>query len=407
MKNDARIKNIVLGVTGSIAAYKSPEIVRLLVKNNFNVKVIMTDHAKNFIHSNTLSTLSHHPVYDQLFDLNHPPMMHIDLAKWADLVLIAPATASVIGKIAAGFADDLLTNVCLATTAKILLAPAMNKNMWENAFVQHNINQLEKNHYNILRPDAGEQACGDYGEGRMQEPQTIIDYLMEINIAPLTGKTILITAGPTIESIDPVRFISNHSSGKMGYALAESCYHLGAKVILISGPTALSKPMVHYFISVKSADEMHQAVMEQISQVDIFIGAAAVADYKPTITINHKIKKSSPNISLELTKTKDILSDVASLTKKPFTVGFCLETNTLIKNAKSKLLNKNLDAIVANQILSSTTPFNSDENEVTFISKKSCITPIKRDTKKNISRKIMALICSDYLMHAEHDNTLY
>ncbi len=405
MKNNTGIKNIVLGVTGSIAAYKSAEIIRLLVKNNFNVKVIMTDHAKNFIHPNTLSTLSHHPVYDQLFDLNHPPMMHIDLAKWADIILIAPATASIIAKIASGFADDLLTNVCLATTAKILLAPAMNKYMWVNLFVQRNINLLEKNNYGILQPDAGEQACGDYGEGRMQVPQKIVDHIIQMDVKPLCGKTVMITAGPTIESIDPVRFISNHSSGKMGYALAKSCYQLGARVILISGPTALSEPMVHQFISVKSADDMHQAVMENISQVDIFIGSAAVADYKPKIKTNHKIKKSNPEIILELTKTKDIIFEVATLSKKPFTVGFCLETNTMIEYAKDKLIRKNLDAIIANQISCSTTPFNSDENEVTFITNKLCVTHINKDTKKNIARKIMALVCGEYDRHSKQ-NTL-
>lgn len=395
------MKNILLCVTGSIAAYKSAEIIRLLIKNNFNVKVIMTDHAKQFIHPNTLSTLSHHPVYDALFDSAHSPMMHIDLARWADLILIAPATASIIAKLSSGFADDLLTTTCLATTAKILLAPAMNKMMLENIFVQENIIRLKKNGFEILHPNSGEQACGDYGEGRMQEPNEIVNHIINKNNAPLNGKTVLITAGPTVEPIDPVRFISNYSSGKMGYCLAEICYELGAKVILISGPTALSKPTTHHFIAITTADEMHQAVMNNISHADIFIGCAAVADYKPKKTVDHKIKKLSEDFALELTKTKDIVADVASLPEKPFTVGFCLETDAMIENAKSKLIKKRLDAIVANQVCASDTPFNSDDNAVTFISKELCVTKVEKDSKKNIARKIMALICAEYFSHTD------
>ncbi|EKD91573.1 MAG: Phosphopantothenoylcysteine decarboxylase / Phosphopantothenoylcysteine synthetase [uncultured bacterium] len=402
MRNEARIKNIVLGVTGSIAAYKSAEIIRLLIKNNFNVRVIMTDHAKQFIHPNTLSTLSHHTVYDEIFDSAHSPMMHIDLARWADIILIAPATASIIGKLSAGFADDLLTTACLATTAKIVLAPAMNKNMLENVFVKENIIRLKKHGVEILDADTGEQACGDYGEGRMQSPEKIVNHIINKNNSPLNGKTVLITAGPTVEPIDPVRFISNYSSGKMGYCLAETCYELGAKVILISGLTALSKPTAHHFISITTADEMHQAVMSNISHADIFIGCAAVADYKSKKIVGHKIKKSSDDFTLELTKTKDIVADVASLLKKPFTVGFCLETDSMIENAKSKLIKKRLDAIVANQVRASDIPFNSDENEVTFISKELSVTKIERDSKKNIARKIMALVCAEYFLHANH-----
>lgn len=399
MKNHADIKNIVLGVTGSIAAYKSAEIIRLLIKNNFNVKVIMTDHAKQFIHPNTLSTLSHHPVYDQLFDSTHSPMMHIDLARWADLILIAPATASIIGKLSAGFADDLLTTVCLAVTANVLLAPAMNKNMFENVFVKKNIIRLKKYGFEILDPGMGEQACGDYGEGRMQLPEEIVNHIMNKNNAPLNGKTVLITAGPTVEPIDPVRFISNHSSGKMGYCLAEACYELGARVILISGPTALSKPTTHHFIAITTADEMYQAVMNNISHADIFIGCAAVADYKPNKVVDHKIKKSSDELTLKLTKTKDMVADVANLPEKPFTVGFSLETNSMIENSKNKLVKKQLDAMVANQVCASNTPFNSDENEVTFISKELCITKIEKDSKKNIAKKIMDIICTEYFLH--------
>lgn len=399
------MKNIVLGVTGSIAAYKAAEIIRLLVKNNFNVKVIMTNHAKEFIHSNTLATLSHNPVYDQTFDAAHSPMMHIDLAKWADIILIAPATASIIAKISAGFADDLLSTVCLATTAKIIIAPAMNKIMWENNFVQKNILNLNKFGCEILSPDKGEQACGDFGEGRMQSSENIVDYVINKNNQPLKGKIIVITAGPTIEPIDPVRYISNYSSGKMGYCLADACYELGAKVILISGPTALSKPIVHDFISIITADDMYHAVMENISQADIFISCAAVADYKPKQISDHKIKKSSSEFVLELTQTKDILKAVSMLSKKPFTVGFALESNDLIANAKIKLANKQLDVIIANQVCESSSPFNSDENAVTTISKNLSITEIKKDTKKNIARKVMLLVCEEYFLQYSKGNS--
>ncbi len=392
--------NIVIGVTGGIAAYKSAEIIRLLVKNNFNVKVIMTDNAKQFIHSNTLSALSHHPVYDQLFNPIHAPMLHIELAKWADLILIAPATASVIGKLSAGLADDLLTTVCLATEATIIVAPAMNKIMWENAFVQDNISRLKNHHIKIIDPESGEQACGDIGEGRMQEPEIIVDYILNFNNNNkiLLGKTILITAGPTLEPIDPVRFISNHSSGKMGYALAQACIELGATVILISGPTALSKPAVQDFIQITTADEMYQAVMNNSARADILIAAAAVADYRPKNLSLNKIKKISQNYSLELVQTKDILLHIANLSKKPFTVGFALETDSLIENAKSKLNKKNLDIIIANQATATETPFNADISEVILISKKLGEIKISKDTKKNIAKKIMGLVCEAYFL---------
>ncbi|MCX7120826.1 MAG: bifunctional phosphopantothenoylcysteine decarboxylase/phosphopantothenate--cysteine ligase CoaBC [Gammaproteobacteria bacterium] len=332
--------------------------------------------------------------------ITHPPMMHIDLAKWADLIVIAPATASIIGKLSAGFADDLLTTICLATTEKILLAPAMNKNMWENAIVQDNINRIRKHGYEVLQPAVGEQACGDYGEGRMQEPQEIVNTILNHNNnAPLRGKTVLITAGPTIESIDPVRFISNHSSGKMGYAMAEACTELSATVIMVSGPTALQKPTVDHFISVKSADEMYHAVMNNISKADIFIGCAAVSDFMPAEIIDHKIKKTSSDFLLALVQTKDILSDVASLPKKPFTVGFSLETESAINNAKNKLIKKKLDVIVTNQVTEHVTPFNSDENEVIFINKELQATEIKKNSKKYIAKEIMALLCAEYFLN--------
>ena len=388
--------NILLGITGSIAAYKAAEIVRLLIKNEHAVKVIMTDNAKQFIHPNTLATLSGNPVYDDLFDQHKPPMTHIELAKWADIILIAPATASCLARLATGLADDLLTTTYLASTANIIIAPAMNKHMWAHPAVAHNLKQLKSYGITILDPDTGTQACGDYGEGRLLEPQTIVDVILKKNTL-LTGKKVVITAGPTLEPIDPVRFISNHSSGKMGYALAEAAILLGAHVILISGPTTLEKPRVANFISVTTADSMHAAVMNHSADADVFISCAAVADYKPTTVNSHKIKKSDQHLSLELTKTIDIVSDVAKLANKPFTIGFALESESLLANAGTKLVTKKLDMIIANQITADTTPFNSDDIEVVIISRKQGEMHIKRDTKKSMAVKIMDLICEEVL----------
>lgn len=390
--------NIVLGITGSIAAYKAAEITRLLVTKGHTVKVIMTDHAKQFIHPNTLATLSQHPVYHDLFDPTQPPMAHIDLAKWADLMLIAPATAAFLAKLAIGLADDLLSTTCLATTAKTIIAPAMNKHMWAHPAVKNNIAQLKKHNILLLNPEMGAQACGDYGEGRLLDPDTLVHIITQQSSSSLQGTSILITAGPTLEPIDPVRFISNYSSGKMGYALAETAFELGAQVTLISGPTALDRPKVHQFIPITTSDDMHQAVINHISHVDIFISCAAVADYKPKTTSFHKIKKSTSHLSLDLVKTIDILSDVSTLKKKPYLVGFALESTALLENAHKKLIQKGLNIIVANQIATDNIPFNSDENEVILISKKSGTIPIPRTSKKEIAKKILELIIQEIIV---------
>lgn len=384
------MKNIVLGVTGSIAAYKAADLVRLLVKADFKVKVVMTRHAKEFVHPNTFSALSGHRVYDDLFDPEVNSMMHIELAKWADVVLIAPASASIIGKLASGIADDLLTTVCLATSKRIILAPSMNKEMWANPIVVDNVKKLqEKYSYGLLAPEVGEQACGDFGEGRLMEPEKIVNFFLSNE--KLKGRRVLITAGPTQEAIDPVRYISNHSSGKMGYALAKAARDLGAEVTLISGPCALEMPNVQKILRVTTADEMSQAVLSEIKNCDVFISAAAVADYKPKIVSKNKIKKSDEEFNLSLEKTTDILSALSHLTKKPFMVGFAAETDNVIDNAKSKLNKKNLDLIIANKVTPNF-PFNSDENEITLITKNLEILNFERAQKINLAHKIMEKI---------------
>ncbi len=384
------MKKIVLGVTGSIATYKSAELVRLLVKANFDVKVVMTENAKKFVHANTFAALSGNKVYDDLWDPNINPMMHIELAKWADIVLIAPASASIIGRLTAGIADDLLSTICLATRAKMIIAPAMNKEMWANAIVTKNVKKLQKKYgYEILSPEVGEQACGDFGEGRLINNDKILDYILNKNSELMKGLRVLITAGPTHEAIDPVRFISNHSSGKMGYALAEAAHGFGAKVTLISGPSSLALPLVDQFIPIITAEQMASAVMGEIKNCDIFISAAAVADYRPKQVAKNKIKKSEMELSLVLEKTADILSTVSGLEKKPFIVGFAAETENLIENAKSKLTQKKLDAIIANQIEPSGFPFNSNESEAVLITKDLKTFNLGREDKTKLAEKIL------------------
>jgi phosphopantothenoylcysteine decarboxylase/phosphopantothenate--cysteine ligase len=388
-----KMKNIVLGVTGSIATYKAADLVRLLVKADFKVKVVMTENAKQFVHANTFSALSGHRVYDNLFDPEINPMMHIELARWADAVLIAPASASILGKLAAGIADDLLTTVCLATRANMIVAPAMNKEMWANAIVEDNVKKLqEQYHYEILFPEIGEQACGDFGAGRLIENEKIVAFLENKNSGILKGLKVLITAGPTQEAIDPVRYISNHSSGKMGYALAEAAQRFGAKVTLISGPTALTSPAVNQFLPVITAEGMNTAVMENVKNCDIFISTAAVADYKPKEVAKNKIKKSEAAFTLSLEKTIDILSAVSALPKKPFIVGFAAETENLIENATQKLKKKNLDMIIANLITPAGAPFNADENEVILLEKDKTPEHLPRTEKSKLAQKILEKI---------------
>lgn len=385
-----KYKNIIVGVTGGIAAYKTCELVHLLTKQNVNVKVVMTDAAEKFIHPNTFAALTNNKVHNSLFE---DPMLHIELAKWADCIVIAPATAATISNIAMGAADNLLTTIILASEAPCFIAPAMNKVMWQKQVVQKNIKALESYDFNVIPPEHGIQACGDVGYGRMAEPETILARLNTTN--KLTNLRILITAGATQEKIDPVRYLSNFSSGKMGYALACYCANNGAEVTLISGPTKLNPPAKCTLISVISATDMCNAVNANLNNTDIIISAAAVADYTIKNYSQHKIKKHSAELCLELKKTVDILASICNQTNI-FKVGFCAETDNLRTNAQQKIINKKLNAIVANIVTADGYPFGSDTNQVTYINKNQEITELAPANKNLLAEEIMACILKDY-----------
>ncbi len=359
--------NIILGVTGGIAAYKTPDLVRKLVAKGANVRVVMTQSAKEFVSPLALQAVSGNLVSDDLLNKDAEAAMgHIELARWADKLLVAPATANFIAKLTHGLADDLLSTLCLATPAPIIIAPAMNQQMWFADATQANLKVLEQRKIQFLGPAQGQQACGDVGPGRMLEPQDIADLLAQETIELLlTGKRITVTAGPTREEIDPVRYLSNHSSGKMGYALAIAAQQLGATVTLISGPVNLPSLVDIHTLSVSSAQQMHEAVMQTIHNCDIFIGCAAVADYRVQQKSNQKIKKSESELTLTFIKNPDILSDVAHLDNAPFTLGFAAETQKIREHALNKLQRKKLNMIAANDVSDSTIGFNSDQNALT------------------------------------------
>jgi phosphopantothenoylcysteine decarboxylase/phosphopantothenate--cysteine ligase len=385
-------KNIVIGVTGSIAAYKTPELVRLLKAKGVNVKVVMTQDAKQFITELTLQAVSGSPVHSQLLDpTTEASMSHITLAKWADLIVIAPATANVIAKLNVGIADDLLSTLYLASAAPTALVPAMNQQMWRHIATQQNVQQLAQRGVVFWGPDEGLQACGDDGPGRMIEPSQIMEKITS-HFAPklLQGKKIVITAGPTRERLDPVRYISNFSSGKMGYALAQSARDLGAQVVLISGPTQLKPPGNVKTIAVESASEMHRAVFEHLPDCDVFIGCAAVADFRAKEIATQKIKKGMLT-DLKLEKNIDILQEIGKRQDKPFLVGFAAESENLIENAKAKLLQKNLDMVVANDISEDDSGFNSDFNCVSVITATKQM-DFELMPKRDLSEALMQLI---------------
>tara|TARA_B100001109_G_scaffold232201_1_gene209857 strand:- start:199 stop:1413 length:1215 start_codon:yes stop_codon:yes gene_type:complete len=388
-------KNILLGVSGGIAAYKSAEIVRHLRKVGASVRVVMTKSAEEFITPLTLQALSGNRVSTELLDVEAEAAMgHIELAKWADGILIAPATANTLARLSNGRGDDLLSTITLAFDGPISLAPAMNQAMWGDERTQDNIKKLESQNFQICGPGSGEQACGDVGMGRMLEPLEILDlFSYSFNEGKMAGKSILITAGPTQEPIDPVRFITNRSSGKMGYSLAQSAIDYGAKVTLISGPVNLEPPSNCNFISIKTADEMFEAVMHHINDKDVYIGTAAVSDYKPAKMQNNKIKKDGSNspITLKLEENKDILKSVSALKHRPFVVGFAAETNDVIENAEKKLSSKDLDLIVANDVSKKEIGFDSEENEVTLVTSADNYL-IERQSKKKVSNKIIEFI---------------
>lgn len=360
-------KNILVALTGSIAAYKAAELVRLL-HDHYHVKVIMTEDAKQFITELTMQAVSGAPVHSHLLDpTTEASMSHITLAKWADLLLVAPATANVIAKFAQGIADDLLSTLYLATTAPTVIVPAMNQAMWRHPATQANVSLLTERGIAFWGPDEGSQACGDVGPGRMIEPVEIVSKLTGFFLSPiLKGLNILVTAGPTRERIDPVRYISNFSSGKMGYALAEAAQQLGAKVTLITGPTALPVPSDISCVTIESAEQMHQAVTHYVDQCDIFVGCAAVADFRSQAIAPQKIKKNALS-TIALVKNVDIIQELGKRADKPFLVGFAAESENLLANARLKLQQKNLDVIIANQIDCVDSGFNADQNRVTFL----------------------------------------
>jgi phosphopantothenoylcysteine decarboxylase/phosphopantothenate--cysteine ligase len=362
-------KKILLGVTGGIAAYKSAELVRLIIKSGAEVRVVMTRAATEFVQPLTYQALSGHRVYSDIFDAEADSAMdHIELARWADLMIVAPASADFIAKMRDGYSDNLLLTLCLASKQAVAIAPAMNQQMYANQATQDNIKQLVSRDVLVWGPDDGEQACGDFGPGRMLEPTAIFERIVErLSPGKLNGRTVLITAGPTRESIDPVRYISNRSTGRMGFALARAAHQAGAGVILVSGPVNLNEPPGVERISVSSAIEMRDAVIERVAQADIFIACAAVSDYRVEQVAAQKIKKTGQNVKLELIPNPDIVSEVTQLEDKPFTLGFAAETEKVEQHAREKLQRKSLDMIAANLVAAEQTGFETDTNELIVI----------------------------------------
>ncbi len=390
------VKKVIIGISGSIAAYKSIELAKLLIEDGFDIEVILTKSATEFVSPLTLRSLFPGKIHlhSDALGLNDQ-MLHITLAKAADLILIAPASANMIAKLSNGFANCLLTEVCLATKAPIMIAPAMNKDMWSNSLVQANIHKLEQHNFKTIGPDIGAQACGDYGEGRMLEPQEILEYVKAAGIEKIfKNKTIVITAGPTQEKIDPVRYLSNHSSGKMGYSLAKIANFMGAKVILISGNTNLIPPSGVRFIKTETADEMLKAALETSVTADIFIGAAAVADYKPANYSAQKIKKTDEDdeyIKLNLQKNTDIIANIKKLFPKLLVVGFAAETNNFEEYGMNKLREKNLDLIAINDV-SNGKAFGQDTNELHVITSNNRSYHIEKSHKDKVAQNLLEII---------------
>ncbi|MFL2775754.1 MAG: bifunctional phosphopantothenoylcysteine decarboxylase/phosphopantothenate--cysteine ligase CoaBC [Gammaproteobacteria bacterium] len=391
-------KHILLCVTGGIAAYKAAEIIRLFKTSGSNIRVLMTEAAQEFITPLTMQALSGNQVHTDLLDTKAEAAMgHIELAKWSDIILIAPCSANSIARLASGKGDDLMTAVCLAAECKIYFAPAMNQAMWSDSRTQENFKKLINNNFISIGPDSGEQACGDEGFGRMSEPQQIINQIASsFSQGLLAGKKILITAGPTREKIDPVRYISNRSSGKMGFSIAEAARDAGGLVSIISGPVNLETPNEVDRINVESADEMLKEVDKAINNFDLFISTAAVSDFKPEEYENQKIKKQKKanNLNLELIKNQDILKSVSENKGDLKVIGFAAETQNIIENAKKKLKEKNLDLIIANDVSDDSIGFDSDENEVYLITKK-IEKKISKVSKKKLSRNIIEFIAEN------------
>ena len=390
-------KRIVLGVSGSIAAYKAPDIVRRLQDLGADIRVIVTDGGREFVSERSLQTISKNKVHNNLWDKEAELSMgHIEIAKWADVVIIAPASANTIAKLCHGRADDLLSTVILATEAKIMIAPAMNQQMFAASAMKDNLGLLKARGIDIINPGFGDQACGDVGEGRLAEPIDIASQAAELFTSSLlSGKKVLITLGGTREAIDPVRFISNHSSGKMGMALAHACIQAGAKTTLIVGSISIELEKRAEIIQVISAEEMYQAVMKQIDNQDLFISCAAVADFRPKKVSKNKIKKDNQSMTIELIRNRDILESVCQLKKKPICIGFAAETENHIINANNKLIKKQCDAIILNDISQTEIGLNADENEVLLITKNRT-EKIEKNTKQIVAEKIIDELVNNF-----------
>lgn len=385
-------QKVLIGVTGSIAAYKAAELVRLIRKEQGKVRVVLTEAAARFVSPATFETLSGQPALLSLFE---DPLAHVELARWADKIAIVPATADFLAKMRSGVADDLLSTLVLASDSPILVAPAMNQQMWQAAATQENVKVLRERHVVVLGPDFGEQACGEVGFGRMVDPQEILFWLPLDWSDVLEGVHVVITAGPTREPLDPVRFISNRSSGKMGYALARAAKARGAEVTLISGPTALLPPWGTKAVRIEQAEEMEAAVLNRLGRCDIFIGAAAVADYRPAESCQEKFKKSEHQWQIKLLPNPDIIQTVAKAPSRPkLVVGFAAETENLLENARGKLSKKNLDAIVANSVAEGQA-FEQDENEVWWVTAEG-ENHLPKRPKVLLADRLMALITELY-----------
>ena len=395
-------KRIVLGVSGGIAAYKAAALTSKLTQAGATVHVIMTKHVVEFVQPLTFQALSHQPVHTDVFAEPDPHVIsHIELADRADLILVAPATANVIAKMAHGLADDMLTTTVLATKAPVLVAPAMNVNMYDHPATQANMRQLAEYGYRFIEPGEGLLACGWVGKGRLAEPEEIVAAVAaffaeqkqtDCTAKDLSGKTVLVTAGPTREKIDPVRYITNHASGKMGYAIAEAARDRGAQVILVSGPTSLPQPAGVRVVPVESVQEMFDAVMRDLPESDIVIKSAAVSDYRPKTVHQHKMKKGDGPLVLELDKAPDILKTIGERKTKQFVVGFAAETQDLTENAKSKLERKNLDMIVANNVLTEGAGMGSDTNIVTLMARSGEQVELSKMSKRAVADKLLDAI---------------
>jgi phosphopantothenoylcysteine decarboxylase / phosphopantothenate---cysteine ligase len=388
-------KNIIIGICGGISAYKVVDVVSKLKKLNGIVTVIMTENATKFVSPLTLRAISHEPVITDMFaDPDHWDTEHISLAQKADLFVVAPATANILGKIAGGVADDMLTTTIMATDAPVLFVPAMNTGMYENPIVQENITKLKEHGYRVMEPDVGKMACGTTGKGRLPEPQQIVEEIIELLLPTmdLAGIKVLITAGPTVEAIDPVRFISNHSSGKMGYAIARNALKRGAEVILVSGPVNIESPSGATLISVTTADEMYEAVMSNYESCNVMIMMAAVADYRSESVEPNKIKKTNDQMTIRLIKNHDIAAELGKIKGKRILVGACAETENLLENAEKKIKAKGFDLIMANDVTVEGAGFGTDTNIVQIVSGDGTITKLPIMSKNEVAEHLLSKI---------------